>query len=86
VADFDGDGRSDILTGVNRSRAQSLGLRDFPVYLLMNHATGWDTLRIHSEGIYNAQVADFDADGDPDIFRYPTHDDTLFEVLVTQNR
>lgn len=86
VADFDGDGRSDILTGVNRSRAQDLGLRDFPVYLLMSHATGWDTLRIHSEGIYNAQVADFDADGDPDIFRYPTHDDTIFEVLVNQSR
>jgi hypothetical protein len=86
VADFDGDGRSDILTGVNRSRAQNLDLQDFPVYLVMNREAGWDTVRIHSEGIYNAQVADFDADGDPDVFRYPTHDDTHFEVLVNRTR
>ncbi|RMH52400.1 MAG: VCBS repeat-containing protein [Bacteroidetes bacterium] len=84
VADFNGDGRPDILTGVNRSRAVNLGLNDFPVYLMMNHEDGWDTLRIHSDGIYNAQVADFDGDGDPDIFRYPTHDATTFEVLVNQ--
>lgn len=86
VADFDGDGVLDILTGVNRSRAINLDLHDFPIYLLMQQDAGWDTLRIHSDGIYNAQVADFDGDGDPDIFRYPTHDDTTFEVLINQNR
>jgi hypothetical protein len=86
VADFDGDGALDILTGVNRSRAQDLGLQDFPVYLLLNREAGWDTLRIHSDGIYNGQVADFDGDGDPDIFRYPTHDDTHFEVLVNERQ
>ena len=82
VFDFDLDGDPDILTGVNRSRAWNLDVRDYPVYLLQN--PGWDTLRIHSEGIYNGQVSDYDGDGDYDIFRYPTHDDTLFQVLINQ--
>jgi hypothetical protein len=84
VADFDLDGTLDILTGVNRSRAVDLGVRDHPVYIVRQEASGWDTLRIHSEGIYNAQVSDYDGDGDVDIFRYPTHNDTLFHVLVNQ--
>jgi hypothetical protein len=84
VADFDLDGALDILTGVNRSRAEDLDVHDHPVYVVRNGASGWDTLRVHSGGIYNAQVEDYEGDGDFDLFRYPTHNDTVLQVLVNQ--
>jgi hypothetical protein len=86
VADFDLDGDMDILTGVNRNRAVDLDVKDFPVYIILNQASGWEPVRIHSDGIYNALVSDYDGDGDMDIFRYPTHNDTRFYLMINQIR
>lgn len=84
VADFDLDGDADILTGVNKHRAMNLNVTDYPVFILLNQPAGWDTLRIHSDGIYNALVSDYDGDGDFDIFRYPTHDVKDFYLMINQ--
>lgn len=84
VFDFDLDGDVDILTGVNRNRAVNLEVKDYPVYILLNEPGGWKPLRIHSNGIYNALASDYDGDGDIDIFRYPTHDDKDFFLMVNQ--
>ena len=84
VYDFDLDGDLDVLTGVNRSRAVNLNRDDFPMYILLNQAPGWDTLRLADDGTYNARVADYEGDGDWDIFRYPTHDDTTYQVWINQ--
>lgn len=86
VFDFDLDGDADILTGVNKHRAMNLNVKDYPVYILLNQPAGWDSLRIHSDGIYNALVSDYDGDGDYDIFRYPTHDVSDFYLMINQIR
>ena len=36
---------------------------------------------LSTEGIYNGQVADYDGDGDFDIFRYPHHEATEYFLL-----
>ena len=84
VCDFDLDGDMDILTGVNKHRAVNIDVNDFPVYIVLNQSAGWDTVRIHSDGIYNALANDYDDDGDVDIFRYPTHDVNDFYVMINQ--
>ncbi len=39
---------------------------------------------IENEGIYNGRVADFEGDGDMDIFRYPNHEAT--ELFFMENQ
>ena len=82
VADADLDGDQDVLLGVNRGRGQALGFETWPVRLLVNEGdnTSWKTAALTDRGIYNGQVADVDGDGDPDLFRLPSHDATQLEV------
>lgn len=82
IEDFDLDEKPEILTGVNKHRAMNININDHPVYILSNKNGQWDSLRISSDGIYNAQTVDFDNDGDIDIFRYPTHDVTDFYLMI----
>ena len=86
VYDFDGDGDLDVLSGVNKNRAVNIkeGVDNYNVTLYLNDgsATSWTQKVIGTDGIYNGQAADFDGDGDPDIFRYPNHEATTIELLV----
>lgn len=84
VFDFDGDGRYDVLTGMNKSRASTLGATTFPAVVFRNRADNlaWEEILLTDDGIYNGQVGDLQGDGRLDIFRLPTHDATVFEVLV----
>lgn len=86
VFDMDGDGDMDVVTGVNRARAVNLEpkVTDFPVMVLLNDgAGGWERRMIGDEGIYNGRVADFEGDGDYDLFRYPNHEAT--ELFLVEN-
>lgn len=86
VADVDGDGHQDVLAGVNRSRAQALGRREFPVILFRNLGDNlqWEEVLLTQEGIYNGQIGDVQGDGRPDIVRLATHDATTCEILINQ--
>ncbi len=83
VYDFDRDGDDDVLAGVNRARAVNLNKDQFEItiFLSENNYKTWKPLVIGSEGVYNGQVADYDNDGDFDIFRYPDHEATDFYIL-----
>lgn len=86
VFDFNGDGRYDVLAGVNAGRARALGQTEFPAIVFLNQGDNqtWKPFVVTNEGIYNGQVADLTGNGVPDIFRLPSHDASLFEVLVNQ--
>ncbi len=88
VYDMDGDGDFDVLTGINKNRAKALGVETWPVEIYLNAGDNllWRPYRITDQGIYNGQVADIDGDGDNDILRLPTHDDTRFEVLFNNTK
>ncbi len=83
VFDFDQDGDYDVLAGVNKSRAEGLEFDTFPItiFLANEDHTEWQPKVLAEDGIYNGQVADFDNDGDLDIFRYQTHDATSYQLL-----
>ncbi len=90
VYDMDGDGDKDIVTGSNRGRAVNLepAPEVFPLMVLLNQGDNRnfvaDTLL--TDGIYNGRVADYDGDGDMDIFRYPEHEATDLYVLINQSK
>lgn len=86
VFDMDLDGDYDVLAGMNRSRAKALGLEKWPVFVYVNQSNNqlWQRYHVTEVGIYNGQVGDLEGDGDYDIFRLPTHDAKIFEVLVNQ--
>lgn len=88
VYDMDGDNDYDVLTGVNTNRAKALNLESFPVIIFQNQGDNesWEEFLITDAGIYNGQVADAEGDGDYDIFRLPTHNATVFEILLNQLR
>ena len=75
-----------VLAGINKSRAEALGFTSFEVtiFLSEDNYKSWTPLVIEEKGIYNGQVADFDQDGDYDIFRYPTHD--AIKYFLFKNR
>jgi hypothetical protein len=83
VFDFDGDGDQDVLAGINASRAVNLGAENFEIYIFLLEELyhSWKPFLLGDEGIYNGQAADYDQDGDDDIFRYPSHDSTRFYLL-----
>lgn len=86
VFDFDLDGDLDVLAGVNADRAANIGKEKFPVIIFLNDGTNlnWEPWEITDEGIYNGRVADFDADGDFDIFRLPGHEATDYYLLENE--
>lgn len=88
VFDADNDGDLDVMSGMNRSRAKGLGETETPVLLFINKGDNhtWTEQLLTNDGIYNGQVADYDGDGDMDIFRLPTHDATEFEVWINQTK
>lgn len=88
VFDFDGDGDQDVLSGVNRARAVNIaeGVDNYNVTLYLNDGQGnWTPTVIGTDGVYNGQAADFDGDGDVDIFRYPDHEATRVELWVNES-
>ena len=82
VADMDQDGDLDVLTGVNKDRAWNLEIREFPVNIYLNKGDGlsFETLTIAEGGIYNGRVADFEGDGDYDLFRLDGHEAKTLEL------
>jgi hypothetical protein len=87
LADFNGDGHYDVLAGMNVGRARALGAKEFPVIVFLNQGDNktWTECLITNEGIYNGQGGDLTGNGATDIFRLPSHDATVFEVLVNRS-
>jgi len=83
VFDFDLDGDFDILAGVNAGRAVNLGFDTYEVMVLLSKENfgSIEQKLLTTEGIYNGQAADYDGDGDVDIFRYPNHQATEYFLL-----
>jgi hypothetical protein len=87
VFDMDLDGDKDIVTGINRGRAVNLNVDHFEVMVLINDGEGnFSEQVIAEDGIYNGRVADFEGDGDYDIFRLPEHQATSLYLLENQTR
>ena len=86
IFDMDLDGDLDVVTGINWARAVNLEPKvdHFEVMVLVNDGNGkWSRKIIENEGIYNGRVADFEGDGDYDLFRYPNHEAT--ELFFVEN-
>jgi hypothetical protein len=83
VFDFDLDGAYDILAGINRGRAVNLGFESYELMVLLSrdNFTSFERKILTTKGIYNGQAADYDGDGDVDIFRYPHHEAAEFYLL-----
>jgi hypothetical protein len=83
IADMDLDGDLDIVTGINKGRAVNIDVPDnHHVMILVNNGDGsWTTEVIADGGIYNGRVADFEGDGDFDIFRLTEHQATDLHLL-----
>jgi len=86
VFDFDLDGDLDVLAGANAHRAVNIGKEEFPVAIYFNDGSNlnWESWEINNEGIYNGRVADFEGDGDYDIFRLPGHEATDYYLLENE--
>lgn len=83
VFDFDLDGDFDVMAGVNGHRAVNIGKTEFPINIYLNDGTNlnWTKKQVEKGGIYNGRVADFEGDGDYDIFRLPGHEATDYYLL-----
>ena len=89
VYDMDLDGDLDVVTGINFARAVNLEPKvdHFEVLVLINEGRGaWSRKVIGTEGIYNGRVADFEGDGDFDLFRYPHHEGEAVFLVENQVR
>jgi hypothetical protein len=87
VYDMDLDGDLDVVTGINFARAVNIEVDHFEVMVLLYEGDGnWTKKVIEDEGIYNGRVADFEGDGDYDIFRYPNHEAKELFLLVNQTK
>ena len=85
VSDIDLDGDPDIVTGINRARAQDLEVNHSEVWVLINDGqNNFTPTVISDEGIYNGVVVDFEGDGDDDIVRLTGHDAETIELMVNQ--
>ena len=83
TGDIHGDGDLDVMAGVNAHRAVNIGKTEFPVNIYLNDGTNlkWIPKKIETGGIYNGRVADFEGDGDYDIFHLPGHEATDYFLL-----
>jgi hypothetical protein len=83
VFDFDLDGDYDVFTGMNKGRAAGIGYEEFDVYIFLAgpHHEEWTPFLLDKKGVYNGEVADYDNDGDYDIFRYYSHDGDKFFLM-----
>lgn len=88
VFDYDLDGDFDVLTGINKDRAVNLSIDHFEIeiYLSSDNYQSWEKKVIREDGVYNGQAADYDSDGDIDIFRYPGHMATEYFLLENKIR
>ncbi len=89
VYDMDLDGDLDVVTGINFARAVNLDPKvdHFEVLVMLNDGKGgWIRKVIENEGIYNGRVADFEGDGDFDLFRYPNHEATDLFFMENQTK
>jgi hypothetical protein len=89
VFDMDLDGDLDVVTGINFARAVNLDPKvdHYEVMVMLNQGDGtWRRKLIETDGIYNGRVADFEGDGDYDIFRYPNHEATELFFIENQVR
>nr|WP_136252900.1 VCBS repeat-containing protein [Ningiella ruwaisensis] len=84
VYDFNGDGKHDILTGINFGRAVNLDKSNFDVTLLLSDSSGYSKQVLHEDGIYNGFAIDFEGDGDIDFFRYPNHESSDLFLFKNQ--
>lgn len=85
VSDIDLDGDVDIVTGINKARAQDLEVNHSEVLVLVNDGqNNFSPTVISEEGIYNGFVVDFEGDGDDDIVRLTGHDAQHIELMVNQ--
>ena len=83
IFDFDLDGDYDVMAGANAHRAVNIGKTEFPVNVFLNDGSNknWTPLKIEDGGIYNGRVADFEGDGDYDVFRLPGHEAKDYYLL-----
>lgn len=87
VSDIDLDGDTDIVTGVNRARAEDLGVDRAEIFILVNDGqNNFSPTVISEEGIYNGFVTDFEGDGDDDIIRLSGHDAKNIELMLNTLR
>ena len=87
VFDMDLDGDMDIVTGINKGRAVNLNVDHFEVVVLVNDGSGNFTEDVVAQGgIYNGRVADFEGDGDYDIFRLPEHEAKSLYLLRNETK
>ncbi len=87
VFDMDLDGDMDIVTGINKGRAVNLNVDHFEVMVLVNDGSGNFTEDVIAQGgIYNGRVADFEGDGDYDIFRLPEHEAKTLYLLRNETK
>lgn len=88
VFDFDLDGDSDVLAGMNKGRAAGIGYDEYEVFIFLseNDYAEWKPVLLDEKGIYNGHVADYDGDGDYDIFRYYSHDGSEFYLMENKVR
>ncbi len=88
VEDLDGDGQYEVLTGVNRNRAINIAEEkqievptDFPVLILYRSAGSWKKQVISTDGVYNLLAGDLEGDGDIDLVRLSSHDNSDMWLL-----
>ena len=85
VSDIDLDDDPDIITGINKARAQDLEVNHSEVFVLVNDGqNNFSPTVISQEGIYNGVVVDFEGDGDDDIVRLSGHDAQNIDLMVNQ--
>lgn len=92
IEDFDQDGKFDVITGVNRNRAIDISKEngtvlpnEFPVMILRQTMSGWETDTINTDGSYNLITGDLEGDGDIDVFRMTSHDTKELWLMRNQS-
>jgi hypothetical protein len=85
VFDFDNDGDFDVLAGEIPEHPTQKRVR---LFINQGNNLDWQEQVINNEGIYNGIAADFEGDGDIDIFSSPGYSDgfPLFKLRLNQSK